>query len=371
MGALSAAGLTQRCRPGVQITRTGTAEIAERRGPAWAAWENDLMGTARGPSARLRAGGSPPARSPLPNPLSAPMSRRSLLALAAAGALASACSSSGPDNAATYSFPRDGVFYGAATPPDQLAAFEAKLGSPLSCYRSFFGSEDVGGLHSRVADDLWHGRMPIASIKPPGAWAQAAGDHEWIESLVGPLGDLRRRLFLCVHHEPENDADHYGTPADYVAMQNAVIDAAKATPSVVVTPILGSWSFDERSGRVPSEWKVDRAAVYGVDIYNPWSVANGKDWVPFSDKLALAHDEADGRPLVIGEYGCRSDPAQPGRAAQWLDDAFSAAIDADVVAMAYFNSSLNAPDGTWELDHETFPAFAQLLGSPDVAWLRP
>src|SRR5690349_17266585 len=102
------------------------------------------MGTARGPSARRRAGGSLPARPPLPNPLSATMSRRSLLALAAAGALASACSS-GPDNAATYSFPRDGVFYGAATPPDQLAAFEAKLGRPLSCYRSFFGSEDVGG----------------------------------------------------------------------------------------------------------------------------------------------------------------------------------------------------------------------------------
>ena len=79
---------------------------------------------------------------------------------------------------------------------------------------------------------------------------------------------------------------------------------------VTVVPILGSWSFDERSGRTPRQWNVAEAPVYGLDLYNPWSVDNGRPWVPFADKLTLAEDEAAGRPLLVGEYGCRTDPTQ-------------------------------------------------------------
>jgi hypothetical protein len=220
-----------------------------------------------------------------------------------------------------------------------------------------------------VVDDLAAARMPIASIKPPGPWAATARDAGWIESLVGPLGDLDDQLFLCVHHEPENDAARYGTADDYVALQNALLDATAATSNVVVVPILGTWSFDERSERLPSEWNVHGAGVYGLDLYNPWSPTNGKEWVPFSDKLELAMQEADGRPILIGEYGCRSDPSQPGRAAGWLDDAFDSALGSGVVAMAYFNSARNSPDGTWELDAETLPVFADLISGPQVAWI--
>ncbi|HSS67651.1 MAG TPA: twin-arginine translocation signal domain-containing protein [Nocardioidaceae bacterium] len=297
-----------------------------------------------------------------------PISRRAFLALAAAGAAATACSS-GP-HYPTYAFPKQALYYGAATPPDRLARFEAHLGSQLSCYRSFFLGSDVGRLHQRVVGDLAAGRMPIASIKPPGPWAATARNRPWIDSLVGPLSDVGAQVFLCVHHEPENDAANYGTPADYIAMQDAVLAAASTTPNVVVVPILGSWSFDERSKRRPSEWNVRSAGVYGLDIYNPWSPTNGKEWIAFADKLALGEDEADGRPMLIGEYGCRSDAAQPGRAATWLGDAFDAALDAGVVAMAYFNSDRNSPDGSWELDSETLPEFARLMKGPDVAWVK-
>jgi hypothetical protein len=297
------------------------------------------------------------------------MSRRSFLAIVAAAAATAACSG-GSDDAASYPYRRESLYYGAATPPDRLAAFEAQLGSRLSCYRSFFNSSQVGSLHSRVAVDLEHGRMPIASIKPPGPWAATARDHAWIDHVVGPLGHLDHKVYLCVHHEPENDAAHYGSPADYVAMQDAVLDAATSTPNVVVVPILGTWSFDDRSDTVASNWNVERAAVYGVDIYNPWSTNTNKGWVPFADKLELAAEEAAGRPMLIGEYGCRSDPAEPGRAAQWLQDALEAALNAGVVAMAYFNSERNSPDGSWELDGETLPVFAEILQGPHVDWLR-
>jgi hypothetical protein len=170
-----------------------------------------------------------------------------------------------------------------------------------------------------------------------------------------------------VHHEPENDAASYGTPADYIALQEAVMrQAARDARKVVVVPILGIWSFDERALRVPAQWNVRDAPVYGLDLYNPWSPDNGKPWVPFADRLALAEQQAAGRPILIGEYGCRSDPSQPGRAATWMTDAFKASLASDVVAMSYFNSSRNSPDGTWELDSETLPVFAELLSRPDV-----
>jgi hypothetical protein len=296
------------------------------------------------------------------------LTRRTFLALLAASA-AAACSES-PD-VPTYVFPKDALYYGASTPPEKLSAFEAELGSRLSCHRSYFQGSEIGNLHRQVVTDLADARMPVTSIKPPGPWAATATNHEWIDNLVGPLGDLGDQVFLCVHHEPENDAARYGSADDYVAMQDALLAAAASTHNVVIVPILGAWSFNERSDLDPSEWNVHGAGVYGLDLYNPWSPTNGKDWIPFADKLDLAREEADGRPMLVGEYGCRTDPAEPGRAAGWLVDAFGAALEAGVVAMAYFNSSRNSPDGTWELDGETLPVFAELLTGPNVAWLRP
>jgi hypothetical protein len=297
------------------------------------------------------------------------LSRRSFLAVAGLGTLA-ACSR-GPD-VPSFTLPGKKLFYGAGMPPDNLAPFETQLGETLPCYRSFFIAGQEAELHNQAKTDLAAGRLPITSIKPPGLWADAARNDAWIDSLLEPLGDIDDQVMLSVQHEPENDSPAYGDASDYQALQSAVLSrAADVARNVVIVPFLSTWSFDARSNRRPSEWNVEDAAVYGVDLYNAWSPTNGKDWVTFGDKLAVAEEEADGRPVVVGEYGCRSDPAQPGRAAQWMHDAFRAALDADVVAMSYFNSYRNSPDGSWELDHETFPVFAELVAEPEVARIRP
>jgi hypothetical protein len=264
--------------------------------------------------------------------------------------------------------PPNQLFYGAATPRDNLSAFEAQLGTRLACYRSFFQSWEVPELVAQAQSDIALGRVPLVSIKPPDSWAATAKNNAWLDSMMGPLADIAGPVYLIINHEPENDAHHFGEAADYVAMQQAALArATMAGGQVAVVPILSSWSFDEQAHRTPREWNVHAAPIYGLDLYNPWAADNGNPWVPFADKLALAEEEAAGRPVLVGEYGCRSDASRPGRAADWMHDAFDTALAEGVVAMAYFNSSQGATDGTWELDDETLPVFSELLRSDEVA----
>jgi hypothetical protein len=303
------------------------------------------------------------------------ISRRTLLALSCAGVV-SACGGGHGERATpgepTASQPTPGeLYYGAAVPSGGLAKLESDIDSRLSCHRTYFVAGQEHRLFVQARGDLRHGRLPLVSIKPPTSWARTATHTAWLDSLVEPLSDLSGPVYLIIHHEPENDAAAYGTAGDFVTMQRAALArAALAGTNVTVVPVLSSWSFDDSASRRPEEWNVEEAPVYGVDLYNPWSPTNGAEWISFSDRLALSVPTAAGRPIVVGEYGCRSDPAQPGRAAEWLVDAFSDALSEGVVAMAYFDSYRNTPDETWELDAETLPVFARLMQSDQVARLR-
>jgi hypothetical protein len=317
------------------------------------------------------------------------LNRRTLLALAGLGAVA-ACTGEGqgaaippsasgttPTAASTPSSsapattgtpPAGQLYYGAATKDGNLSAFEGELGETLSCYRSFFKSWETEHLLARAQEDLAAGRVPLVSIKPPASWAETARDQAWLDGLTGPLSALDGPVYLIINHEPENDAHQFGTPADYVALQDAALASADAAGgNVTVVPILSTWSFDDRAGRNPKAWNVRDAPIYGVDLYNPWAPGMEHPWVPFEEKLGLAEQEAAGRPVLVGEYGCRSDPARPGRAATWLRKAFANALKENVVAMAYFDSDVGATDGSWELDAETLPVFAELLARQQVA----
>ena len=110
--------------------------------------------------------------------------RRGFLTLAGASVLA-ACSGSKPTtpvpsvtptDLSPTEFPTDRVFYGSSSPVAKLRGLEESIGEPLPCYRSFFDSGEPGALHARVSNDAVEGRLSIASIKPPGPWADAAGD---------------------------------------------------------------------------------------------------------------------------------------------------------------------------------------------------
>jgi hypothetical protein len=259
-----------------------------------------------------------------------------------------------------------------------LLAWEHKLGSPLALNRSYFTPDhnETAQLVRRCREDLAHGRLPHVSTKPLGTWRQladGAGD-EWLTGMLRPLGDPLEvgagPVFLTLHHEPENDAGPPGMqPADYIAMQRRAIRlAAELAPSVTIVPILQQWTFDpSRHDIDPAAWLVPEAAVIGIDVYNPWSPTNGKQWLSFGGRVDEMLHWFDGKPLAIGEYGCREDPSIPGLAAQWLRDAADYAREHHIVSMSYFNSGVGAEDGAWTLSGATEATFAELLASDWVA----
>lgn len=332
-------------------------------------------------------------------------SRRTLLGLGAAAALSAATSScrsaqdpprtapsaSGsrsaiadpspspshsPRRAAYPGEPAPGhLYFGASLPHHRpLRPWERSLGTTLSVHRSYFrpdANETVQMLRRCRADHAHH-RLPHVSTKTPGSWRDVAtGYHDdWLTQTVRALGRVEAPVFLTVHHEPENDAGGVGMEApDFVAMQRRVIDAAsRAAPLVTVVPVIQHWSFEPLRGRIdPMAWVVDEAAVLGVDVYNPWSPTNGKRWLSFGARIDEVFAWIGERPLAIGEFGCRDDPDNPGVASDWLRSAVDYARRRPIVSMSYFNSGVNAPDGTLELQGDTERTFAELLAAPWVA----
>jgi hypothetical protein len=314
------------------------------------------------------------------------LSRRQLLGYAGAaglGALVGGSSSvlgAGQALAAagTTRFPGDPgrgrLYYGCSMPYYMDSdAWESWLGRPVTTHRHYHNADEIADLVAKVQDDREVGRRSHASIKPPGTWAAVAGGtyDGWLRQLLQQIAAVGRPVFLTIHHEPENDAGGTGMrPRHWVAMQErAIRKAATLAPKVTITPVLMQWTFDPDSGRNPRNWMVPSAKVFGFDVYNSWSPTNGKRWSTFAEKVERLRPWADGRPLVVGEYGCREDPNDPERAAVWMRDAFEYAIGHNVVSMSYFNSRQNSPDGSWELYGRRAEVFRELLARPEV--VRP
>lgn len=270
--------------------------------------------------------------------------------------------------------PQDGhLYYGAHLKwTRSLSSWEDDLGTSLAVNRTYFRAEDVTGLLSQCREDLARRRLPHVSIKPLGTWADVASGRrdQWLGRLLSGLAPLDGPVFFTVHHEPENDSGGAGMRAeDFVAMQRRIVRKARAqTSNVAVVPVQQWWTFAPMRDDVqPGRWVVPEAPIFGVDIYNPWSQTNGLEWVSFGSKLADITPWAEGRPIAVGEYGTREDPRSPGRAAQWLRDAFEHARHHDVVSLAYFNSGHGADTGTFRLSGRQHRAFESMLKSRWVA----
>ena len=186
--------------------------------------------------------------------------------------------------------------------------------------------------------------------------------------ILDGLGALSKPVMFGLHHEPEDEAGPPGmAPSDWVDMQtHAVSLAMSAAPNVGIVPILMQWTFDPRSGRDPQAWLVPSAPIFGLDVYNDWSPGDGLPWLSFGQKASMAVPYAHGKPIAIAEYGCHTDPSQPGRAASWMTDAFAWCTNNDVAAMSYYDSNLHSlgvvgPRRRTHRSHEDLLASGQRL----------
>jgi hypothetical protein len=266
------------------------------------------------------------------------------------------------------------MYYGACVMGSlSLPDLERQLNSILTVRRSYFSPSGTSGLLQRCREDHAAGRFPFVSTKVPGTWADVAAGRQdtWLLNLLRGVGALSKPVQLALHHEPEEQAGPTGmTPADWVAMQTHAINLAKtAAPNATIVPILMQWTFDKRSGRNPNSWVVPASVVFGLDCYNDWSPGGAIPWRTFAEKASMALPYAGSRPISIAEYGCHTDPNQPGRAAQWMKDAFNWSAQHNIVSMAYYDSNLHSRWGSWVLDSERIAAMKDCIHRSNVARL--
>lgn len=267
--------------------------------------------------------------------------------------------------------PRPGkMYYGSSVEGGNPAAWETANSSDLAVYRSYMSANDSPtNFTNRARDDVSNGRLPLISTKVPNDnWAAVANGSQdtWLLARIRALAAVPGPVWLALHHEPYGD----GQPADWVRMQQharQLIDANST--NITLVGILNGYDFKARD-RNPSAWNHPVGTgveAMGFDSYNPWSPTNGKNWQDasyvFSPGLVI---QSWGYPTFVGEYGVREDPSNPGRAAQWMRDAYSYALQNNFVAISYFNSGQNSPDGTWELTGERLDVFVNKLRQPEV-----
>lgn len=300
--------------------------------------------------------------------------------------------------------PGSNLYVGASTQSAEtgIEALEKQLGVAVEVHRSYFvATQSVAALHSKraghpdhpyfigvheqlvhvqaaanalatqAATDLKAGRFPMLSIKLPGTWGSvAAGAQDtWLKGLLTALGTVQGPLGLCFHHEPFDDkgaANSGMTSGDYVAMYDHAAPLKTANTSLV--PILQSAPFDGTGpvqGNILDWYSKTSTDIAGIDCYNHWSVGKPDNaWrTPQQVAVCLSQLAALGKPVAVAEWGVRTDPRTPGKAAQWMADFITYVLGQGAVFASYFSSAQNVNDGgtPWVLADERLAQMVKLV----------
>jgi hypothetical protein len=251
---------------------------------------------------------------------------------------------------------------------------EAAAGKSISIRRTFSGSWSAiapgGALLRAVQDDHAKNRLPWISTKAT-SWAQLASgaDDAELDAFLRNLDATGKPVWLTINHEPENDG---GNSAEWRAMQSHVRArmTAVGTQHVAFMPVLMSYTWKSQSGRNPTDWYVPGIwDAYGIDHYR--DNVSGDMFTEGNWAALVDFAEARGLPVALGEWGNRGTDAQAATEMQaFWDWGFN--NNKDILAFCYFDSGLNSPNGSWELNL-TPPMqtkFRTILGS-DSRVMRP
>jgi hypothetical protein len=309
-----------------------------------------------------------------------------VLATMLAGTLlmATACGSEPATATGHGQFPGDVapgyVRWGAAVGgnSDPTQRHETPSGKSMGIRRTYYSwANATTKMIDTARSDLAKDRLPWVSIKTPDWALMASGQFDGeIDSMLRALDDVGGPVWLTVHHEPEGGGgaagpdDPSGAPA-WRAMQVKVRErmTAVGTKNIAFAPTLMSWTFDPESGRNPDDWWVDGVWDFaGIDHYymkRPGAPLTEDDqaWT-----RARAFYAAKGKlPIAFGEWGNRG--ADDDAAAE-MEAAYDTALESAgsghsrIIGLAYFDSGLNSPTGSWALKGDPLSEFHDLQGRP-------
>lgn len=242
---------------------------------------------------------------------------------------------------------------------------ESQLGFVDGLHRSYFVPGGESALVAMAKADLSKKRLPWPSIHTPASWADmAAGKQDaWLHSFIDPLKALPGPVWLTIDHEPTDNPEK-GAASDYVAMYRRIYPMTKGS-NIALTPLVQSWPFYSwlASPADPLVW-FDPAAcdIVGLDAYNQWwTGAPDSGWKTPEQTLDVANRvKSLGKPIAYGEWGVRTDPRTPGKAAAWMKSFYETALSKGIVGIVYYSSGLNSPNGSWVLDGERLTEFGAL-----------
>jgi beta-mannanase len=194
------------------------------------------------------------------------------------------------------------------------------------------------------------GRVLLLNWKPPGgsgSWAAVAGgSHDaQIMATANRLKSFGKKLFLAFHHEPEDNVGEYGSASDYARAYRHIHDVFERVGAgnvIWVWNVMGFMGHQSMFGQLyPGDQYVDWIAYDPYNWYGCRSGAKPQTFAeitkPFYDWSAANHPS---KPLMLGEFGLREQPAGAMSKGAWFRDAVDS-LRTDrkrIKAVVYFNN---------------------------------
>lgn len=157
--------------------------------------------------------------------------------------------------------------------------------------------------------------------------------HQNMVNRARAMANFGDKIFFTFHHEPNQLINQrYGSSSDFKAAYrkfSSILNAAGANNVIKVWTVTGS-SFSAKDWRAASAWYPggDVVDVVGADGYNWYTcLARGQSsrrpWTSFASVFEPARrfSAAQGKQLLINEYGSTEDPGSPGRKGKWFVEA--------------------------------------------------
>lgn len=297
-------------------------------------------------------------------------------AAASAPSRAASVGSAGAVAASTSGLVLGAASYAASTahsPAKGIASLEAALGRTLGVDRSYSQWDDVQP-SAAVGRDIAAGRLPLLSIRPQLrsgtklSWSSVADGSrdDTIRAQAKGLRSVAHPVLLAFHHEADLQSG-YGAAADFRAAFRhyvAVFRASGATKVAFAVVLAGATYGSAIDSWYPGDDVVD---WLGADSYNFAACSPGRPaWRSFDKATSAFHrwGAARHKPMLLAEWGSAEDVNQPGRKAEWINDAariMSAWPELKVAS--YFDQ---AGSCNWRLDSSasSWQAFKDFALSP-------